>query len=235
MDSVLQTEILQFAPASDQLQVDPKPIFRALGYRTAAVPDMVAGLVDDILRAAVPLVAPQCTVAILPEEGLAFEKSSFTCSRVTFQTQPIITKRLKNSSRIALFVCTLGRELEEWSKNELSEGDLLKGYTIDAAASVLVETTADWMEHELERVVSPRGWKQTNRYSPGYCDWSVSEQQKIFSFFPPAPSGVTLTDSSLMIPIKSVSGVIGLGPDVDREEYECKLCDLKDCFQRRLS
>jgi hypothetical protein len=38
-----------------------------------------------------------------------------------------------------------------------------------------------------------------------------------------------------MIPIKSVSGVIGLGPEVAREEYECKLCDLKDCFQRRLS
>jgi hypothetical protein len=233
METTIQSEILEFVPDPARLDIDPKPIYRALGYRNASVPELVTGLVDDILRKAIFLVSPRCTVAIAPDEGLAFEKNSLSCHRVTLHTQPIITKRLKKSSRIALFVCSLGSALEEWSKAELSEGDLLKGYTIDAAASAYVETVADWMEHELERVVSPRGWKQTNRYSPGYCDWSVSEQQKIFSFFPPSPSGVVLTDSSLMIPIKSVSGVIGLGPDVAREEYECKLCDLKECFQRR--
>jgi hypothetical protein len=235
MQTDIHAEILEFEPEPARLETDPAPIYRALGYRSATPPPMVRDLVSEILRAAIPLITPRCTIAILPEEGLSFEKASFSCAGVTFHSEPIITKRIRKSARIAFFVCSLGPGIEEWSKQELSEGDLLKGYTIDAAASAFVESTADWMEHELEHHVAPRGWKQTNRYSPGYCDWSVREQQKIFSFFPPTPSGVTLTESSLMVPIKSVSGVIGLGPAVEREDYECKLCDLKDCFQRRLS
>jgi hypothetical protein len=235
MEISLRAEVLEFTPDPVRLEADPQPIYRALGYRTSSPAPMVTELVEEILQAAIPMLAPRCTVALLPEEGLVFDKSSFTCAGVTFHTEPIITKRIRKSTRIALFVCSLGPGIEEWSKQELSGGDLLKGYTVDAAASTFVESAADWMERELENFISPRGWKQTNRYSPGYCDWSVREQQKIFSFFPPLPSGVMLTESSLMIPIKSVSGIIGLGPDVEREEYECKLCDLKDCFQRRLS
>jgi hypothetical protein len=47
------------------------------------------------------------------------------------------------------------------------------------------------------------------------------------------PCGVTLTDSSLMLPIKSVSGVIGVGPDVKKMDYTCGLCSFADCFRRK--
>ncbi|MCI5917442.1 MAG: methionine synthase, partial [Bacteroidales bacterium] len=42
-----------------------------------------------------------------------------------------------------------------------------------------------------------------------------------------------LTPSSLMVPIKSVSGVVGLGRDVRKLEYSCGLCNFKDCYKRR--
>jgi hypothetical protein len=47
------------------------------------------------------------------------------------------------------------------------------------------------------------------------------------------PCGVMLTESSLMLPIKSVSGVIGLGPDVRHQDYTCGLCSYADCFRRK--
>jgi hypothetical protein len=45
--------------------------------------------------------------------------------------------------------------------------------------------------------------------------------------------GVRLTDSSLMVPIKSVSGIIGIGEKVRKLDYTCGLCDFKQCYKRK--
>jgi hypothetical protein len=98
--------------------------------------------------------------------------------------------------------------------------------------SEVVERTADWLEKRLIEQIVPLGWSSTNRYSPGYCDWHVAEQHSLFSLLPEGFCGITLTPSALMVPIKSISGIIGLGPDVQRGEYQCSICELKDCFRR---
>ena len=72
----------------------------------------------------------------------------------------------------------------------------------------------------------------TNRYSPGYCNWDVSEQYKLFSFFPKEFCGIKLSDSALMQPIKSVSGIIGAGRQVQKREYRCGICSQKNCIMR---
>ena len=57
---------------------------------------------------------------------------------------------------------------------------------------------------------------------------------KLFPLFPSAePCGIRLTDSSLMLPIKSVSGVIGLGDGVRKLEYTCGLCTYDKCYRRK--
>ena len=78
------------------------------------------------------------------------------------------------------------------------------------------------------------GLKITNRYSPGYCGWDVSEQKKLFKILPEKFCGIELTDSCLMHPIKSVSGIIGIGKSVKFNEYTCNLCDEADCLYRNL-
>jgi len=78
------------------------------------------------------------------------------------------------------------------------------------------------------------GLKVSNRYSPGYCTWDVSEQKKLFSFFPDRFAGITLSDSSLMNPIKSVSGIAGIGKDIKHLGYVCDNCTVVDCVFRGL-
>jgi len=109
---------------------------------------------------------------------------------------------------------------------------MLRAYIVDAIASETVEQVAGWLENKIADHAQERAWKITNRYSPGYCGWSVEEQHKFFSLLPDGFCGISLTPSALMIPIKSVSGVIGLGPEVNRGAYQCSICDLKDCFRR---
>jgi hypothetical protein len=102
----------------------------------------------------------------------------------------------------------------------------------DLLGSMIVESAADLLQAEIQRMALSEGLLITNRYSPGYCNWSVADQHKLFSFFPDNCCGIRLTDSALMHPIKSVSGIIGIGPDVSFREYTCNLCSQVDCFHR---
>ena len=97
---------------------------------------------------------------------------------------------------------TAGTGFERFQHTLQQEGDMVKVYIADAIGSVIAEKTADCMEIALDEYIRDRGWRHTNRFSPGYCGWHVSEQKKLFPLFPSAePCGIRLTDSSLMLPI----------------------------------
>jgi cobalamin-dependent methionine synthase I len=119
------------------------------------------------------------------------------------------------------------------SRKSMQERDLLRGYIYDVVGSEVAEAAADIMQNELENNVSFSGKRITNRYSPGYCSWNVSEQHKLFQLMPDNFCGIRLTESALMDPVKSVSGIIGIGEFVKRNAYTCNLCDMKDCIYRR--
>jgi hypothetical protein len=117
----------------------------------------------------------------------------------------------------------------------MSEGDPLTGYIYDIIGSIVVDAAADMMQSELEKTILSAGKKITNRYSPGYCGWDVSEQHKLFRLFPDNFCGIRLTDSALMDPVKSISGIIGIGEEVRYNNYRCSLCDMKECAYREVS
>ncbi len=150
-----------------------------------------------------------------------------------FDMGRIIERQLRGAEAYALFVCTAGWEYEEYQHQLKEEGDMVRVFIADALGSVIAERCADRMEEALQTSIDKLGWHHTNRFSPGYCGWHVSQQQLLFPLFEGHTCGVKLTDSSLMVPIKSVSGIIGLGPDVRHLDYSCGLCDMQHCYKRR--
>ena len=150
-----------------------------------------------------------------------------------FEMGNIILRQLRGSEAFALFVCTSGLEFETYQHRLKEQGDMVRVFIADALGSVIAEKCADQMEKALQESIDKLGWKHTNRFSPGYCGWHVSQQQLLFPLFQGHTCGVKLTDSSLMIPIKSVSGIIGLGEKVRKLEYTCGLCDFKQCYKRK--
>ncbi len=151
---------------------------------------------------------------------------------IVFHVRPIIFSQIRNADGAALFICTAGREVGELSRKSMKDGDLLRGYVYDVIGSEVAENAADMMQAELKRSLEENGLKITNRFSPGYCGWDVAEQHKLFSFFPENYCGITLTDSALMSPVKSVSGLIGIGAKVKYAHYQCHKCDDKNCIYR---
>ncbi|MCX6134223.1 MAG: hypothetical protein NTU47_10470 [Ignavibacteriales bacterium] len=226
-------DVATFTPPLRDLGVNRNLVLSDLGYRDGEAPEMIGDLIDEILPL-IPLhISLQCGYGILPAGSVSLSDSAVACYGVEFNTGPIITNQLKRSTSVALFVSTTGPRLEHWSGELMAGGDMMRGYIVDAIASEYVEQASIWLEKQIAGHVQSRGWKITNRYSPGYCDWPVTEQHKLFSLLPPKFCGITLTESALMVPIKSLSGIIGLGPDVKRGAFQCSICDLKDCFRRR--
>ena len=131
------------------------------------------------------------------------------------------------------FLYVPGVEYEAYQQQLKEQGDMVRVFIADALGSVIAEKCADQMEIALQESIDKLGWKHTNRFSPGYCGWHVSQQQLLFPLFQGHTCGVTLTDTSLMVPIKSVSGIIGLGANVRKLDYTCGLCDFKQCYKRK--
>lgn len=221
-----------FSPSFHELTIDRTIVERDLGYRKGPPPEIVGQLIDEILPEVPLRLAIQCGFRIFPPDMVSLTNEGVLCGDLHISTGPIIAHQLKKSKTFALFVSTAGPDLERWSQQLMADGDMIKGYLVDAIGSEVADRASEWLEKRIAEHVSADEWAMTNRYSPGYCDWPVSDQQKLFSLLPPRFCGIALTASSLMIPIKSISGIIGLGPDVQRGAYQCSICDLKDCFRR---
>lgn len=232
MKHLVEAEIRELTIPMSDLPVTPARVERGMGYGDVKAPEQVVHLLEELLPLVHKAAKPRCSFRILHGEDVVIKKQFFDIDSVRFDVGGIIGTRLVESDSLALFVATSGPDLETLAYEAMEEQDLLKGYIIDSYATEIVEASADWLEQALKSEVADRGWNITNRYSPGYCGWHVSEQQKLFAFFPKGICGIQLTESSLMIPRKSVSGVIGVGRNSKREAYQCHVCEMEDCIRR---
>ncbi|MEJ2049110.1 MAG: vitamin B12 dependent-methionine synthase activation domain-containing protein [Calditrichota bacterium] len=190
-------------------------------------------LIHDQLVLAENYVDLQCGFRILADNSISIDKGNIYGDSFIFGCGKIIAKQINQATSLAIFAATVGEKFDRITKKYFQDSNPLTGFILDTIGSLAVEKTIDWMEGQLEMTISKNGMKMTNRFSPGYCGWDVSEQQVLFSLLPANFCGIRLKESSLMIPIKSVSGIIGIGNMVKRKAYFCSLCDMEQCYRRR--
>jgi len=141
---------------------------------------------------------------------------------------------LKGADYLAFFVCTAGKMFTDLMGQYNQKGDYLEAFIVDAIGSLTVEKAMDKIQAQLELEMQAEGLPITNRYSPGYCDWPVSRQRELFDQMGDIPIAVSLTESCLMLPMKSVSGIIGIGAQVRKRPYACQICKFGNCAYRKL-
>jgi len=222
----------EFSFPFSALRLDAGSLERAMGYRPGQSPPPVARVVAGVLTAASERTQARAGFVLFESGEVAIGDHDVLCGGIRFATGLLIARQLKTATALAAFVATAGPGLEAWSRQLLDDGELLKGYIADTLGSETAERAADRLMEELAAGAAERDWGLTNRFSPGYCGWNVAEQQPFFSLLPAGFCGVRLTPSSLMIPLKSVSGLIGLGPEASRREYPCAICGKQECSQR---
>lgn len=228
----MRGRVLKYAFGDLGLTTDQ--IERFMGYSEGDDTSIVRALVEEIMLEAEEIADIKAQFAIFG--GLAFnrDKASVAVGGYEFDVHRIVFGQLRKSEAAALFLCTAGDEIGRRSRKAMAERDLLRGYVYDAVGSEIAEATADLMQEEVRKAAAAEGMTITNRYSPGYCGWSVSEQHKLFALIPYNYCGIRLTVSALMDPVKSVSGIIGMGHEVRFNAYTCSMCEMHDCIYRRL-
>lgn len=189
-------------------------------------------LFESVAGEIVRICRPQYGYAVFRNEGV--HKTAIRLGGRSLGVGAIIARYLKQAEEYAVFVATAGVEFEAMQRRLRAEGDIVRQFFADMIGSEIAEAAGRVLSEALAAEQGRRGFLVSNSYSPGYCGWPVSDQQTLFALLPEAPCDITLSDSSLMSPIKSISGVIALGPKVEKKPYGCAICGKKDCYKNRL-
>jgi hypothetical protein len=216
----------------EELLFDASAIIHALGY-DGTVPEPVTAIIRSVLPTLGSVVEASGGFRIIEYIRVSVPDGVLFCGDVEFAVERMIASQLRDCTAVAVFTVTAGAELERWSKERTDDEDILTGYILDVIGSEVAECAVQWLEEKLDAFLRPQALGSTTRYSPGYCGWNVSEQKKLFSLLPENFCGISLTESSLMLPIKSVSGIIGVGPSAKKEGYLCSACEDEDCLYRK--
>lgn len=216
-----------------KINIDPGEILSYMGNSEGVVDTHTEELIDQYTAECIKIMSPQGGYARF-EAIVSESNEEIKIEGTRFQTGRIINKLLNHSEEYIFFVVTAGPAPESLSRILLEEGQYLEGYLVDLIGSGIVESAANQLHDHICSMAASRGLKVTNWYSPGYCSWNVNEQQKLFSLIPEDCCGITLSDSSLMSPIKSLSGIVGIGTSVKFQEYTCEICNMKNCMFRKV-
>jgi len=214
----------------NQLPLNRSEIFKLLGYAEDKVTPDLTDILDQIIEEATPHFHIRGGYVMHDILKLDTRNGILETKDEIFNPGRTICINLKGSDEAGFYLCTAGDEVSRWTKENMTT-DPLKSYIIDILASLTVDSAVDSI---LSRMESEQRTNITNSYNPGYCGWSLTEQKKMFKLFPDKFCGIELTPSCLMVPIKSVSGIVGSGPQARKHAYACEICDIKDCMYRNL-
>ena len=150
---------------------------------------------------------------------------------------PLPTIIPQESTHIVTVVCTIGPDLEEEVGSLNAEGEHLNALYLDASGAALLEDTAQKAHEQVCRPAYKKGLYAGCRFEPG-CEKLPMEAQKVlFDLVDVSGIGVELTQSGVMLPLKSLSFWSPLSklPKVPVDRNKCRTCGLKDCIYRTSS
>jgi hypothetical protein len=201
--------------------LDPVEIAARLGSGSARDG---SGILDGLIALARGLIQPRGAydAAFVGARG----EKTVEIAGIMFDS-PLLRKNLERANKVFPYIITVGPELE---RAAAVQGDLLKQYYLEEIANFALEKAAGWLAGHFESRFGVTGLASL---SPGsLADWPITEQPKLFSIFGDTETliGVRLTDSLLMIPRKSISGIF-----FPSEEgfVACQLCDRERCPGRK--
>ena len=132
-------------------------------------------------------------------------------------------------------ICTVGRPLEERVRELFDAREFPLAVMLDSVGSAAVESLAEHVNDLLCQAALADGVRVTNRISPGYAGWDTAEQRRLFRLCAGAPIGVALNEACFMTPAKTISLLVGVGPEARVDHYftQCRRCWMRDCAYRR--
>lgn len=208
-------------------KIDRAEALRYLQYRGDTVPEELERQLDRCERMLMDAARPRVTWQL-------YDLSPDMTLTGTAMTLPgnQVRRLLKDCGRVILMAATLGMEAETLLRRA-QKRSMAEAVLLDALGSAAIENVCDNLCADLAAMMAPR--YLTVRFSPGYGDMPLSQQRGFFDTLDVTRRiGVTLTESGLMAPQKSVTALMGVSDRPQPQRRDCADCANYDtCAYRK--
>lgn len=214
-----------------QWEVSRKEIRRYLGYGNREADETVSRMIEECVAQLEKTVSPKAVYRVFPLKIEADDRMDLTAFCVQSKN---LTRNLRGCREVILFAATLGIQADQLIRR-LSRGRMSQAVVMQAAAAAMIEAYCDGWQEELRRMFGKQGKYLRPRFSPGYGDFPLKFQTDFMRVLEcPKKIGLTVTDSLLLAPSKSVTAVIGVSDSDEKCPREgCEVCAKTDCLFRR--
>ncbi len=176
--------------------VSEKQLLLSLGYVNAAVPEKVSEDIAFCINSLISMSTPKLCYKVL-------DKSEYSQLLISGKD---IAAHLEDSYKIIVFAVTLGASIDALiARYKIS--DIGRAYVYDACANIAIENVCDNFCSDMKKIYN----NITERFSPGYGDYPLEMQSTFAKLLDlERKIGVTVTDSMLLLPQKTVTAIIGI-------------------------
>ena len=208
-----------------------KEALRYLGYGRKAADEATFLLVQNAFRD-LERIAERRSVCRI------FEFEQEEDSRMKIGGAEVISKNLgknlKGCSEVILMGATLGIQTDRMIQRA-SLRNMAEAVVIQACAAAMLEEYCDEVQAGLEEEMARQGLYLRPRFSPGYGDFPIEYQKLLVRMLDSGKKiGLSLTESCMMVPSKSVTAVIGVSKiKTPCHKQGCEMCTKTDCIYRR--
>ncbi|MFT5872167.1 MAG: hypothetical protein ACI8WT_001097 [Clostridium sp.] len=214
------------------MKIDEREVLRYLGYKNQTIDNNIISLIEACSQEIIDISKERFVYEIF---DISRENGQILLLDSTLVLKGIdIKKHLINSNKCVVMAATLGIEVDSRIAYH-SRFNITKGVIMDACATTAIENLCDKLQTEIMEKALINNFHITSRYSPGYGDFSIDNQRDILNVLDTYKKiGLSVTQSSIMLPRKSVTAFIGLSetPTIKPTE-KCLKCKNRNCDFRK--
>lgn len=200
-----------FIPEKNKLtptQEDFLETSRYLGYKKTNPPEQnsqVALLINECIQEMFAVIKPQSVFEEFDLQ-LAEKKISFADTQIVSQN---LAKNLNGCSQVILFAATIGPQVDILIRRTQIINPA-KAAVFQAVGAMFIEKFVDLLNDEIKMQAAQKDRKCKPRFSPGFGDVPLETQKDFFRLLPCTKIGLSLMDTLIMSPEKSVTAFVGI-------------------------
>lgn len=220
------------------MQIDKDRVLRYLGYRPGhtKIDDATLDKLDYYTALGVTLLQPNTSHRLfhhitITEAGVEIKDGSL------FLPGQDISNLLSQAKKVCIVAATIGYPLEERVADLFKQDEYAGATMLDAVGSDAVEKVADRLQLQLDGMAKKQGLEVTWRYGSGYGDLPLQVNNQLATASKAQQIGITVTETDMLLPQKSILGIVGFNPaGVDTPLLnKCARCKVEDCVYRNRS
>ena len=208
-------------PEKPKLEMNRKEVLRYMGMNGSLPEDSLAPKIESCVAEVKAALDPRACYTLLALEREMDGTLNFGIGSVR---SAALQKNLLGCRSVVLFAATVGIGVDRLMQAGRLEP--VKALIYQAAGAAAIEAYCDCLCEEIRVQAAAQGLCTRPRFSPGYGDFPLEHQREIFRVLDcPRKIGLTLTDSCIMVPVKSVTAVMGLS----EEKTPCVISGCENC------